>query len=143
MTDITLDAARAVIQGALAKGRELNLKPLAVAVVDTGGHIKAFEREDGATFLRFEVAVGKAYGAAGLGVNSQVLDTMTRERMHFGFGLVGISGGQVMPIQGAVVIKDADGTLLGAVGITGDTSANDEAAAVAGVEAAGLVAVTG
>ncbi|MEN3398104.1 heme-binding protein [Brucella melitensis] len=138
MPSLTLERANAIIAGAFAKAEELKLKPLAVSVLDAGGHVKAFQRQDGASMLRFEIGSGKAYGALAVGTGSRWLNNQAKDRPHFLEGLSGVSGGRVVPVPGGVLIKDADGEILGAVGISGDTSDNDEAAAIAGMEAAGF-----
>lgn len=140
---ITLSDANTMINAALKKGAELGLKPLAVVVLDAGGHVKAFQRQDGASMLRFEVASGKAYGAVAVGVGSRWLDTQAQSRPHFLEGLSGVSGGKIVPVPGGVLVKTKEGEIIGAVGISGDVSDNDEAAAIAGIEAAGFVADAG
>lgn len=137
---LTLEEARAIIAAARAKGRELDLKPLSVAVLDAGGHVMAFEKEDGSSNMRFGVAHGKAYGALGVGLGSRAVFERAKQQPFFVQALNGIANGAVVPVPGAVLIKSADGHTLGAVGISGDTSDADEACAIAGVEAVGLVA---
>jgi uncharacterized protein GlcG (DUF336 family) len=136
---IGIEAARAIIAAAFAHGRHEGMKPLCVAVLDAGGHLVAFEREDGAANRRFDVAHAKAYGAISIGVNSRTLGTMAVERPHFVAGLTAAIGGALVPVAGGVLISDR-GLAIGAVGVSGDTSDNDEAAAIAGIHAAGLVA---
>ena len=138
MTELTLAKSLEIIDSALAKGKELGLKPLAVVVLDAGGHLKAFQREDGASMMRFEIASGKAYGALALGVGSRWLNAQAETRPHFLEGLSAVSGGKIVAIPGGVLVKDSAGAIIGAVGITGDTSDNDEIAAIAGIEAAGF-----
>lgn len=138
MTDLPLAKALKIINSALAKGKELGFKPLAVVVLDAGGHVKAFQRQDGASMMRFEIATGKAYGAVALGMGSRWLNAQAETRPHFLEGLSGVSGGKIVPIPGGVLVKDRKGAIIGAVGITGDTSDNDEIAAIAGIEAAGF-----
>lgn len=138
MTELTLAKSLEIIDSALAKGKALGLKPLAVAVLDAGGHLKAFQREDGASMMRFEIASGKAYGAIALGVGSRWLNAQAETRPHFLEGLSAVSGGKIVAIPGGVLVKDSAGAIIGAVGITGDTSDNDEIAAIAGIEAAGF-----
>tara|TARA_R110002020_G_scaffold6689_5_gene28386 strand:+ start:2193 stop:2624 length:432 start_codon:yes stop_codon:yes gene_type:complete len=140
MTDLTLAKALRIITAALAKGKELGLKPLAVVVLDAGGHVKAVQRQDGASMMRFEIASGKAYGALALGVGSRWLNAQAETRPHFLEGLSAVSGGKIVAIPGGVLIRDRKGAIIGAVGITGDTSDNDEIAAIAGIEAAGFAA---
>ena len=137
---ITLDQANAVIAAAFAKGKELNLKPLSVVVVDAGGHVQAFQRQDGASSLRLGIALGKAAGALALGVSSRKIGEMAAERPAFIAAVSGIAPSGVIPAAGGVIVKGADGQPIGAVGITGDTSDNDEACALAGLAAAGLSA---
>ena len=143
MADLTLRRARTIIKAALAKGAEAGMKPLAVIVLDAGGNVKAFEREDGASNYRFQVAHGKAHGAVGMGMGSRALFNRAEQQSYFVTAVAVQNGTHVIPVPGGVLIKDKKGALLGAVGISGDTSDNDEAAAVAGIEKAGLVAETG
>ncbi|MEM0899447.1 MAG: heme-binding protein [Pseudomonadota bacterium] len=140
MAKITLSKANKIIRDTLAAGKEKNLKPLSVAVLDAGGHLIAFQREDGASLLRPQIAQGKAFGALAVGVGSRWLNAQAEDRPHFLEGLSNVSGGRIVPVPGGVLVKDARGTILGAVGVTGDTSDNDEAAAVAGIESAGFTA---
>lgn len=135
---MTLDQARTIISAALAHGKAAGMNPLCVAVLDAGGHLKAFEREDGVANRRFDVAHGKAYGAISIGVSSRTLGDMAVERPHFVNGLNGAIGGAMVPVPGGIIVTDAEGQVVGAVGISGDSSDNDEAAAMAGVGAAGL-----
>lgn len=139
MTVLTLAKANAIIEAALQKAAELKLKPLTVVVLDAGGHTVALQRQDGSPFLRPDVATGKAFAAVSLGANSRALGVAAVERPHFFQGLSGVSGGRVIPVAGGVLVKDG-GTPVGAVGISGDTSDNDEIAAIAGIEAAGFAA---
>lgn len=137
--NLTLAEANAIISAAFAKGADLALKPLGVAVLDAGGHPLAFQRQDGASFIRYEVASGKAYGALAVGTSSRKLGATAMERPHFFTGLSAVSGGRIVPVPGGVLVR-RDGEIIGAVGISGDTSDNDELCAVAGIEAAGLTA---
>ncbi|MCV6597897.1 MAG: heme-binding protein [Mangrovicoccus sp.] len=141
MAGISLGTAQKIIAAARAKGREMDLNPLSVVVLDQGGHVIAFEREDGASPGRFGIAHGKAYGCVMLGMPGSAIHARAEQQPYFVGALNGLYDGQFVPVPGGVLVKDADGTVLGAVGITGDTSDNDAAAAVAGVEAAGLSAV--
>ncbi|MEM6901730.1 MAG: heme-binding protein [Pseudomonadota bacterium] len=143
MSTLTLDQAKQIIEAARAKGRELGLKPLTVTVLDAHGVTLATEREDGSSLLRPKVAHGKAYGAVSLGMGSRALFTRAQEQPYFIQSVNALADGNLVPVPGGVLVKDGGGSLLGAVGITGDTSDNDEACAVAGIEAAGLTAVTG
>ena len=140
MAEISLRRARRIIRGALAKGRELELKPLSVVVLDAGGHVKAFEREDGASPGRFAVAQGKAYGAVMLGMAGTAQMERAEAQAYFIQAANGALGGQMIPVPGGVLVRDAKGIVLGAVGVTGDTSDNDAIAAASGIEAVGLTA---
>jgi|TARA_R110002126_G_scaffold54099_20_gene146428 uncharacterized protein GlcG (DUF336 family) len=140
---ITLSKANKIISSAFKKGAELGLKPLSVVVLDAGGHVKAFQRQDGASNLRFEVAKGKAYGAVAVGVGSRWLDAQAQSRPHFLEGLSGVSGGKIVPVPGGVLVKNKKGEILGAVGITGDTSDNDEICAIEGIVESGFEADAG
>jgi uncharacterized protein GlcG (DUF336 family) len=140
LSQITLSKANSIIKTALAKGAELGMRPLSVAVLDAGGHLKAFQKQDGSSMLRFEIAFGKAFGALTIGAGSRTVEKFAKDRPHFMEGLVAASGGHVIPVAGGVLVKNAKGEILGAVGISGDTSDNDEAAAAAGIEAAGFIA---
>jgi uncharacterized protein GlcG (DUF336 family) len=143
MRDLTLAHARDVIAGAFERGAALGLGPLTVVVLDAGGHVKACERQDGSSNLRFEVAHGKAYGALGLGMGSRALMTRALEQPFFVAAVNGVFGGALVPVPGGVLVRDADNRLVGAVGVSGDTSDNDEQAAIAGIDAAGFSAETG
>ncbi len=143
MSVITLESARTIIAAALAKGAESAMLPLSVAVLDAGGHLLAFERQDGASIMRFQVAHGKAFGAIGLGIGSRALMARAEQQPSFVAAVNGAFGGALVPVPGGVLVKTADGELIGAVGVSGDNSDNDEIAAVAGISAAGFVAVTG
>lgn len=142
LSSLTLDHANTLIAAAIKEGDAKGFAPLAVCVLDAGGHVQAFQRADGASMMRFEIAKGKAYGALAVGKGSRWLNAQAEGRPHFLEGLSNVSGGKIVPVPGGVLIKEEDGTLLGAVGITGDTSDNDEIAALAGIAAIGKVAVT-
>lgn len=140
---LTLAQANTIIEGALAEAARLGLKPLTVAVLDAGGHLVALQRQDGASNLRPQVAAAKASGALALGVSSRQIGVMAQERPHFVGAVATLGAGvaqAVMPVPGGVLIRAGE-RLVGAVGITGDTSDNDEACAVAGAKAAGLTPV--
>ena len=143
MSGLTLAQASTIIDAALKKGRDLNLAPLTVVVLDAGGHVTAFEREDGSSNMRFQIAHGKAHGALALGIGSRALMARAEQQPSFIAAATAAVGGALIPVPGGVLIHDDLGATLGAVGVSGDTSDNDEMAAVAGIEAAGLVAVTG
>lgn len=140
---LTLEAARTIVDKSLAYGRAKGFKPLGVVVVDARGALRAALIEDGNSLMRAELAHGKAYGSVALGVGSRTINKMALERPHFIAAATGLSKDRLVPVPGGVLIRDASGALLGAVGISGDTSDNDEAAAVAGIEAAGLKADPG
>ena len=140
MSRLTLAQANAIITAAFAKGRELNLKPLSVVVLDAGGHVLAFQRQDGASNMRFDIARGKASGALALGVSSRTLGTMAAERPSFVASLGAIAAGGLIPVAGGVLVTGDDNSVIGAVGATGDTSDNDEAVVLEGIKAAGLTA---
>jgi uncharacterized protein GlcG (DUF336 family) len=135
---ISLDQARTVISGARARGRALGLKPLTVVVLDAGGHQVAMEREDGSGFGRPEIAGGKASGALAMGISSRALGDMAAERPQFMAALGAAWAGKLIPAAGGVLIRDNEGRLLGAVGVSGDLSDKDEEAAIAGIESAML-----
>lgn len=140
---LTLDQAQTIAKAALAHAAQHDLKPLAIAVLDARGAQKLFLAQDGTSLKRGEIALGKANGAVALGIGPRALNKMAVERPHFINGASLAIGGPLVPVPGGALIRDASGTLLGAIGISGDTSDNDEAAALAGVAAAGLVAETG
>jgi uncharacterized protein GlcG (DUF336 family) len=135
---ITLEQANAVIDGVLAKGQQADLKPLTVAVVDTGGQLIAFQRSNGSPNLRPAIAIGKAAGAVGLGVSSRRAGEMAVERPHFIAAIGHLAPQGIVPVAGGVIVVDDDGRSIGAVGVSGDTSDNDETCALAGIAAAGL-----
>lgn len=139
MTEISTSKARTIIRKALAKGSEMGLKPLSVVVLDSGGHVKAFERDDGAAPGRFGIAHGKAYGAVMLGMSGTAQMKRAEQQAYFMAAVNGVYGGAVVPVPGGVLVRDKRGAVIGAVGVTGDTSDNDLIAALAGIEAAGLV----
>ena len=140
MSTLDLETARTIVAAARAHGREQGLKPLTVVVLDPGGHVVAVEREDGASIGRFDIGFGKAHGALALGMGSRSIMGRAEQQAYFIAAVTNAVGGSLVPVPGGVLVKDSGGELMGAVGITGDTSDNDEAAAVAGIEAAGLVA---
>lgn len=136
--DLSLAQARAIIAGALAEGRRRKLMPLTVTVIDAGGHLIAMEREDGSGILRFDVALGKACGAVGIGLGSRTIGARNQGREAFLAAVAAAADGRFVPVAGGVLIVDASGKAIGAVGVSGDTSDGDEACAVAGIEAANL-----
>ena len=137
---LDLDTARDMIAAARAHGREQGLKPLTVVVLDAGGHLVAAERENGASIKRYEIATGKAHGALALGMGSRAIMARAEQQAYFVAAVTHAVGGSLVPVPGGVLVRDAEGDLLGAVGISGDISDADEAACVAGIQAAGLTA---
>lgn len=138
---ITLEQATKIIDAALAKGREASMNTLTVTIVDDGGNLKAMKREDGrGAAMRPQIAMGKAFAAVGMGRSTRALEDMAKQRPWFSASLVSASDSGYVPVPGGVLILDADDNVLGAVGVTGDTADNDEIAAIAGIEAAGLKA---
>lgn len=135
---LTLEIANLIVSTAIAHGRSLGLKPLSVAVLDAGGHLVAFAREDGSSNLRPQIAVAKASGALALGVSSRTIGEMAVDRPTFIASLGPISQGGIVPAAGGLLLRNGDGKTIGAVGITGDTSDNDELCALAAIVAAGL-----
>lgn len=140
MHTLTLQQANRIITAALQKARLLNLAPLAVVVLDTAGHIKALQREDNATAFRIDIATAKAWGAVSMGMSSRRLGDVAAQRPNFMNALINMADGKVMPVPGGLLLRDHDGCILGAVGVSGDVSDQDECCALAGIEAAGLVA---
>jgi len=136
---LTLQQASAIITAALARSKEVGYAPMGIAVLDAAGNLKAFVSEDGASMFRFEIARAKAWGAVGMGVSSRTLAERAKGNPNFFVSLAATAEGKFLPQTGAVLVKDADGTLLGAVGASGGTGDEDEAICIAGVEAAGLV----
>ena len=139
MTTLTLAQANQIIAAALAQSKQAGYKPMGIVVVDDAGNLKAFAREDGASMFRFDVAMGKAWGAVGMGASSRVLMQRAKDNPNFFVSLAATAGGKFLPQTGAVLIKDASGAVLGAVGASGGTGDEDEAICIAGIEAAGLV----
>jgi uncharacterized protein GlcG (DUF336 family) len=140
---VTLDVAREIVAGARRAGRGQGWNPLSVVVLDAGGHITAFEREDGSSNMRFQIAFGKAHGALALGIGSRALMARAETQPYFIAAATAAIGGALVPVPGGVLIADDQGHTIGAVGVSGETSDNDEAAAVAGITGAGYQAVTG
>ena len=137
---LDLETARTIIAGARAHASSAGFKPMTVVVLDTGGHVIAVEREDGSSMKRFEIGFGKAHGALSLGMGSRSIMARAEQQPFFVAAVTSAVGGSLVPVPGGVLVRDPGGDLIGAVGVTGDTSDNDEAAAVAGIEGAGLTA---
>ncbi len=142
MKTLTLSAADRIADKALEKGRELDLHPLTVVVLDAGGQIKVVKRDDGSSLLRFEIATGKAWGTLGMGFGGREIARRAVKQAGFYSALSDMSGGRMVPVPGGVLIK-SDGEIIGAVGISGDTSDNDETCAVYGIRSADLTPDTG
>jgi len=138
MGKLTLDAASRIVDAALDRAQALNLKPLTVAVLDAGGHLVAFKRQDKSGILRPDIAQGKAWGALGMGLGSRELAKRADHAPAFFTALASVSQGRILPVPGGVLIKDDEGDVVGAVGISGDLPDNDETCAVHGIEQAGL-----
>jgi len=135
---IGLVTAKTITDGVRAAGKEYGLKPLTVVVLDAGGHVVTVEREDGSSNNRFEIAYGKAYGALALGVGSRSLMARAEQQPYFINSAAAAIGGKLIPVPGGVLVKDETGTIVGCVGVSGDTSDNDELAAISGIKAASL-----
>jgi len=140
MTILKLAQANEIIDAALAEGRKRNFAPLAVAVLDAGGHLIAFKREDGAGFARFDIAYGKAWGALGMGFGTREL---AERDPTFITAISAATQGRMIPSPGGVLILDADNDVVGGVGISGDVGDNDEICAVVGIQVAGFSVRTG
>ena len=143
MKALTLSVADLIVNKAMEKGRELKLAPLTVIVLDAGGQTKVLKREDGSSLLRPEIAMGKAWGTLGMGFGGRELARRAAKAPAFYGVLSDMSGGRMVPVPGGVLIRSESGDLLGSVGISGDTSENDEICAVHGISAAGLTPDTG
>jgi len=143
LDSISLAQADVIADQALQKGRELKFAPLTVAVLDPGGQLKVLKREDKASLLRPEIALGKAWAVLGMGFGGRELARRAEQMPIFFTALNAMSAGRMVPLPGGVLIRDADGQVIGSVGISGDTSDNDEICAVFGIEAAGLSPDTG
>jgi uncharacterized protein GlcG (DUF336 family) len=138
MTMIKLEDSNRIIEAILGRGRELNCRPLSVVVVEPGAKVKAFQKEDGSSMMRFEMAYGKAYAALALGRSSSLVRVRAEERPLFMQYLIRASGDQVFPEGGGMLIRDNEGEIIGAVGVTGDTQERDEELAAYGIRSAGL-----
>ena len=138
MSSLTLDQANKIIEVAFARAREMKVKPLAVAVLDEAGNVRSLQRQDDASMLRNDVAIGKAWAAVGMGVASRTLLDRAKGNPQFFGALSATSQGRFIPQTGAVVIKDKQGKVIGAAGASGGTGEEDEAVCIAGIEAAGL-----
>jgi uncharacterized protein GlcG (DUF336 family) len=140
---VTLAQATTIIDTALKKARDLKQMPQTVVVLDAGGHVVCAKREDNSGIIRFEIAVGKAYGALGMGWGSRTMMERAAQNPNFLTSVVAASGGRMVPNPAGILIRDANNAIIGAVGISGDTGDNDEIIGIAGIEAAGLKADPG
>ncbi len=138
MSSLTLAQASTIVDVALKTGRDAKFAPLTVAVLDAGGHLVAFKREDKSGLLRYDIAFGKAWGALGMGFGGRTLAGRAPKSQLFFTTLAAASGGRFVPVIGGILIRDVAGDIIGAVGISGDASENDEKCGIAGIEAAGL-----
>ena len=136
---LTLSTAQTIITAALAHAKSASFMPLGIVVFDARGTVKAASIADGCSLARFDIARGKARGALAFNMGTRGLEKLAKERPHFFAGAVSAIEGGIVPVAGGVLIKDKDGQILGAVGVSGDTSDNDEIAAVTGIVAAGFV----
>jgi uncharacterized protein GlcG (DUF336 family) len=141
--NLGLDDALKIIHAARNAGRAAGMKPLSIVVLDAGGHVTAFQREDGSSNKRFEIAFGKAHGALALGIGSRALMARAEQQPYFIAAVTTAIGGALVPVPGGVLVTDPSGATIGAVGVTGDSSDNDEKAAVAGITESGFGATTG
>ena len=140
MPRLTLKQANTIIEQAFAKAHEMKVKPLAVVVLDDGGNVVASQRQDGGPMIRFDVALGKAWGAVAMGASSRTLAKRAKDNPNFFTALAVNTKGKLLPQPGAVVIRNAEGELLGAAGGSGGTGDEDEACCAYGVEKAGFIA---
>lgn len=138
MTSITLDQANRIIEAILKRGAELNCRPLSVVVVEPGCIVKAFQKEDGSSMVRFEMAYGKAFASLALGRSSKLVRIRNEEKPAFMRYLMSATDDQIFPEGGGMLIRDGNGDVIGAVGVTGDTEDRDEELAVYGIRAVGL-----
>jgi uncharacterized protein GlcG (DUF336 family) len=143
MTDLTLEAAQTIVSAALKQAREAKMKPLGVCVLDARGALKAYAAEDKTSLKRYEIAHGKAFACLSVGQGSRNLNKIVMDRPHFGAALAHVVGGAFIPVPGGALIRNSAGDVIGAVGVSGDTSDNDELAGVAGIKAAGFTADVG
>ncbi len=143
MGSLNLETADHIADQALKTGREKDFAPLTVAVLDSGGHLVVLKREDGSGILRPQIALGKAWGVLGMGFGGRELKRRSEKMPQFFNALSDMSGGRMVPVQGGVLIRSVSGEILGSVGITGDTSENDEICAISGIEKVGLTPDTG
>lgn len=135
---LSLKKAQTIVKVVLSAAREKQMRPLAVVVFDERGVLRAAASEDGSSLNRMDIAMGKARGALGLGTGSRALEKMAKDRPHFIAAATHALGGKLIPVAGGVLIRDGKGNVVGTVGVSGDTSDNDELAASSGITAAGF-----
>lgn len=140
MKSLSLEKANIIINAATNKARQLQMAPITIVVLDEAGHMKAMQREDGATMIRQQIATAKAWGAVSMGISSRSLASVAEKRPDFMNALISITDGKIMPVPGGVLIRDTKNNVIGAVGISGDVSDQDERCAIAGIEAVGFIA---
>jgi uncharacterized protein GlcG (DUF336 family) len=140
MNQLTLEKANQIINAVTKKARSLNMAPITVVVLDASGHLKALQREDGATVIRQQIATAKAWGAVNMGISSRSLAAVAEQRPDFMNALISLAEGKIMPVPGGVLIRDKGNKIIGSIGISGDSSEQDERCAIAGIEAAGFIA---
>ncbi|WP_432698082.1 GlcG/HbpS family heme-binding protein [Marinobacterium sp. YM272] len=140
MEKLNLESSIKITQAAFEKSKELNTAPLTVAILDSGGAVISLQRQDGASLMRPDIAIGKAWGAVALGKPSRLLGQDAQERPAFISAINTLARGNIVPVAGGVLVRNSDNEIVGAVGITGDLSDVDEQCAVSGIQAAGLVA---
>ena len=138
MSELKLEQANALIDAAIARARELNIRPLTIVVIDESGYLKAAQREDGASMFRFDIALGKDWACVAMGASSRALAQRAKENPNFFVTLAATAQGRFLPQTGGVLIRDAAGKILGAAGASGGTGDEDEAVCIAGIEAVGL-----
>lgn len=140
MATLTLQQANTIIAKAIEKAREMNIKPVAVVVLDDGGHLKAMQREDDASMFRYDVATGKAWTSVGMGVSSRAIAARAKRNPNFMITLAATAGGKFLPQPGGVLIRDEQDRIVGAAGASGGTGDEDEAICAFGIGEAGLTA---
>ncbi len=138
MRGLSLKEANAIIEGTFAEAAKRKLRPVSAIVLDAGGRVKAFQKQDGCSLLRFEIAYGKAFGSLGLGRPSRLVLQKAKDKPLFMDSVVNLADGPIFLEGGAQLIRDPSGEVIGAVGVTGDTNQMDDACAIAGIHAAGL-----
>jgi len=143
MSELTLEKAQTIVSAGLKFARDAKFKPMGLVVLDARGAMVACAIEDNSSLRRFEIAHGKAHGCLGMGIGGRAVEARVLERPHFGAAIAHVFDGDFIPVPGGVLIRNSGGAIIGAVGVSGDTSDNDEAAGIAGIKAAGFVADAG